>query len=105
MSRLVYADNAATTKLSETALTAMLPWLRDGYGNPSSVYRLGREARRAVDGARDQVASALGAKAEEIIFTGSATEGVNWALRGAARQFGEKGRHIITSAVEHSAVG
>ena len=104
MSRLVYADNAATTKISETALNAMLPWLRDGYGNPSSVYKLGRESRRVLDGARDQIAAALGAKPEEIIFTGSGTEAMNWALRGVALRFTEKGRHIITSAVEHNAV-
>ena len=104
MSRFVYADNAATTKLSETALTAMLPWLTEGYGNPSSVYRLGRESRRALDQARDQMAEALGAKSEEILFTGSATEAANWAIRGLAASYAEKGRHIITSAIEHNAV-
>jgi len=104
MSRFVYADNAATTKLSETALDAMLPWLGEGYGNPSSVYRKGREARRALDQARDQMAAALGAKPEEIIFTGSGTEADNWAIRGVAERLGEKGRHIISSAIEHHAV-
>ena len=104
MSRFVYADNAATTKLSEAAFTAMLPWLQEGYGNPSSVYRLGRESRRAIDQARDQMAAALGAKPEEIIFTGSGTEADNWAIRGVAENLKAKGRHIITSAIEHHAV-
>ena len=104
MSRFVYADNAATTKLSETALNAMLPWLKEGYGNPSSVYRLGRASRRALDQARDQVAAALGAKPEEIFFTGSATEANNWAIRGVCERLAEKGRHIISSAIEHNAV-
>ncbi|MCL2562994.1 MAG: cysteine desulfurase NifS [Oscillospiraceae bacterium] len=104
MSRFVYADNAATAKLSQTALDAMLPWLKEGYGNPSSVYRLGREARRALDGARDQVAAAIGAKPEEILFTGSGTEADNWAIRGLCEKLREKGRHIITSAIEHHAV-
>jgi len=104
MSHFVYADNAATTKLSETALTAMLPWLKEGYGNPSSVYRLGRESRRALDQARDQVAAALGAKPDEIFFTGSATEANNWAIRGVCERLAATGRHIITSAIEHHAV-
>ncbi|MCL2568853.1 MAG: cysteine desulfurase NifS [Oscillospiraceae bacterium] len=104
MSRFVYADNAATTKLSQTALDAMLPWLAEGYGNPSSVYRLGREARRALDQARDQVAAALGAKSEEILFTGTGTEADNWAIRSVAESKKEKGRHIISCAIEHHAV-
>jgi len=104
MSRFVYADNAATTKISETAFLAMLPWLKEGYGNPSSVYRLGREARRALDQARDQVAAAIGAKPEEIVFTGSATEANNWVIRGICERLAEQGRHIISSAIEHHAV-
>ena len=104
MARFVYADNAATTRLSKTALDHMLPWLQEGYGNPSSVYQLGRESRRALDQARDQVASALGAKPEEILFTGGGTEAANWAIRGVAKNLSAKGRHIITSAVEHHAV-
>jgi len=103
MSRFVYADNAATTKLSKSALDAMLPWLTEGYGNPSSVYKLGRASRRALDGARDQLAKALHAKPEEIVFTGSGTEANNWALRGLCAELREKGRHIISSAIEHHA--
>ncbi|MCL2828457.1 MAG: cysteine desulfurase NifS [Oscillospiraceae bacterium] len=104
MSRFVYADNAATTRLSETALSAMLPWLQEGFGNPSSVYRLGRAARRALDEARETVAAAIGAKPDEIFFTGSGTEADNWAIRGVAEILGQKGRHIITTAIEHHAV-
>ena len=104
MSRFVYADNAATTKLSKSALDAMLPWLTEGYGNPSSVYQIGRTARRALDGAREQIAGILGAKPEEIIFTGSGTEANNWALRSVCEQRREKGRHIISSAIEHHAI-
>jgi len=103
MSKFVYADNAATTKLSPAALEAMLPWLTEGYGNPSSVYKIGRASRRALDGARDQTARALNAKPEEITFTGSGTEANNWVLRGLAAQLQEKGRHIISSAIEHHA--
>lgn len=103
MSRFVYADNAATTKLSSSALDAMLPWLTDGYGNPSSVYKIGRASRRALDGARDGIARALNAKPEEIVFTGSGTEANNWALRGICAQLRDKGRHIISSAIEHHA--
>jgi len=104
MSQFVYADNAATTRLSETALAAMLPWLQDGFGNPSSVYRLGREARRTLDEAREKVAAAIGAKPDEIFFTGSGTEADNWAIRSVAETLGQKGRHIITTAIEHHAV-
>ena len=105
MSRFVYADNAATTKLSSVALEAMLPWLEVGYGNPSSVYRIGRDARRALDGSRDQVAQAIGAKSEEIVFTGSGTESNNWALRGICERLQDKGKHIITTMIEHHAIG
>ena len=105
MSRLVYADNAATTKISEHAFEAMLPWLKEGYGNPSSVYSLGRTSRRALDSAREQLANAIGAKPEEIVFTGTGTEADNWVLRQVARALQEKGRHIITTAIEHPAVG
>jgi len=103
MSRFVYADNAATTKLSKSALDAMLPWLTEGYGNPSSVYKIGRASRRALDGARDQLARAINAKPEEIIFTGSGTEANNWVLRGLCAELQKKGQHIISSAIEHHA--
>jgi cysteine desulfurase len=102
--RRVYADNAGTTALSKTALDAMMPYLTEFYGNPSAIYSVGREAKRALEGARAKVAKAVGALPEEIYFTGSGTEADNWALRGAAEIKSKKGKHIITSAVEHHAV-
>ncbi|SHI19331.1 cysteine desulfurase [Sporobacter termitidis DSM 10068] len=102
--RRVYADNAGTTALSKTALDAMMPYLTESYGNPSAIYSLGREAKKALEGARVKVAAAIGALPEEIYFTGSGTEADNWAIRGAAEKGSKKGKHIITSAIEHHAV-
>ena len=102
--RRVYADNAGTTALSKTALDAMLPYLTEHYGNPSAIYSVGREAKKALEGARMKVARAIGALPEEIYFTGSGTEADNWALRGAAEIKIKKGKHIITSAIEHHAI-
>ena len=104
MKKLVYADNAGTTPVSKTALDAMLPWLTDGFGNPSGVYSVGREAKRGLESARQTIAACLNAEAEEIFFTGCGTESDNWALRGALEKNLKQGRHIITSAIEHHAV-
>lgn len=105
MKRFVYADNAATTQISEAVLEAMLPWLKDGYGNPSSIYAKGREAGHAIEDARKKVADALGALPTEIYFTGCGSESDNWAIKGAAKKLAVKGkRHIITTAFEHHAV-
>lgn len=100
----VYMDNAATTRVSKPVLEAMLPYLTEVYGNPSSVHSFGRDARRALDHAREQVASALGAEPREIYFTGCGTESDNWAIRGGAYARKSKGKHLITSAIEHHAV-
>jgi len=100
----IYMDNAATTRVTQPVLEAMLPYLTDIFGNPSSVHGFGRDARRALDAAREQVANALGAKTSEIYFTGCGTESDNWAIRGAAYARKNKGKHIITSAIEHHAV-
>jgi len=100
----IYMDNAATTRVTEPVLQAMLPYLTDIFGNPSSVHGFGRDARKALDAARQQVADALGAKPNEIYFTGCGTEADNWAIRGAAYARKNKGKHIITSAIEHHAV-
>ena len=100
----IYMDNAATTRVTQPVLEAMLPYLTDIFGNPSSVHGFGRDARRALDNAREQVANALGAKTSEIYFTGCGTESDNWAIRGAAYARKNKGKHIITSAIEHHAV-
>ena len=97
--RFVYADNAATTPMSETAFNAMKPWLTENYGNPSSLHRKGLEAQHEVEYARNQVAGALGCKAQEIVFTSGATESTNLALCGAAAAYGRKRKNIITSAV------
>lgn len=100
----IYMDNAATTRVSKPVLEAMLPYLTEVYGNPSSIHSFGREARKALDRAREQVAAALGAQPQEIYFTGCGTESDNWAIRGGAYARKPKGRHLITSAIEHHAV-
>ncbi len=102
MSDYVYADHAATTQLREDVLEAMLPWLREGYGNASSLYKLGREARKAVENARRSVAAILGAGHNELFFNSGGTEGDNTALRGVMAC--AKGRHIVATAIEHHAV-
>ena len=100
----IYMDNAATTRITAPVLEAMMPYLTDVYGNPSSIHGFGREARRALEAARAQVAAAINAKPGEIYFTGCGTEADNWAVRGAAYAQKSKGNHIITSAIEHHAI-
>lgn len=100
----VYLDHAATTPLHPDVLTAMLPYWRDIPGNPSSIYGWGREARHALDGARDVVAQILNCRASEIIFTSGGTESDNAALLGAAFGNFDRGNHLITCAIEHHAV-
>lgn len=100
----IYTDNAATTRVSEEVLEAMLPYLTEKYGNPNSLHSAGREVRIAVDRAREQVAAAIGCEPSEIYFTAGGSESDNWAIKGAARRYGKKGRHIITSKIEHHAV-
>lgn len=100
----VYLDNAATTRVKDEVLAAMLPYYQEAYGNPSSVYALGRAARGAVERAREQVAAALSADTSEIYFTGGGTEADNWLIKGIAAANRERGAHIITSAIEHHAV-
>ncbi len=106
MNRFVYADNAATTPMSESVYEAMKPYLTECYGNPSSLYRIGREAHRAIDGARKKVAEAIGAaEPKEIIFTGGGSQADNLAIRGYVKGRSARGRkHIITSKIEHHAV-
>lgn len=105
MDRFVYLDNSATTKISERVFEAMTPYLTEHYGNPSSIYRIGREAHTAIDEAREKVAKALNAKPREIYFTGCGTESDNWAIKGAVHRLAKKGKkHIITSVFEHHAV-
>lgn len=102
--RKVYLDNAATTALSPRVLEAMLPYFTQHYGNPSSVHAFGREAKQGLDRARDQVAKALHCDPSEVIFTGCGTESDNTVLLGVAQRYGDKGKHIITTNVEHHAI-
>lgn len=101
----VYADNAATTKVSKEAVQAMMPALTELYGNPSTIYSKGREAKVALDRARGQVAAAIGCSANEVYFTSCGTESDNWAIRGIVSHYGaKKGKHIISTNIEHHAV-
>lgn len=100
----VYLDNAATTRVCEEAAQAAFHTMTEGYGNPSSTHTLGREAKSALDLARKQVANALGAKPEEVFFTSCGSESDNWAIQCGAKAMRRKGRHIVSSTVEHDAV-
>lgn len=101
----IYVDNAATTRVSDEVLAAMMPYFQEQYGNPSSIYKLGRDAQVAVETAREQVAAAIGASPVEVFFTSGGSESDNWAIRGVAKAMEGKGKkHIITSAFEHHAV-
>jgi cysteine desulfurase len=100
----IYIDHNATTPLRKEVLETMLPYLREEFGNPSSLHSLGVRARRAVESAREQVASALGAQPNDILFTGCGTESDNQAIKGVAFANRSRGDHVITSAVEHKAV-
>ena len=103
--RLIYVDNSATTPISKEVLDAMMPWLTEGYGNASSIYSKGREAGWALKGAREKIASILGAQPNEIYFTSGGSESDNWAIKGAAATMAKRGKkHIITTAFEHHAV-
>ena len=102
--RTTYFDYNATTPLDPAVRDAMLPFLGEVWGNPSSVHHVGREARARLDDARDRAAKFLGAKPSEIIFTSGGTESNNLAVLGTARSLKAKGRHLITSSVEHHAV-
>jgi cysteine desulfurase len=100
----VYLDHAATTPLAPEALEAMLPFLGDEYGNPASIYALARGARRALDDGRDTVAEVLGCRAGEVVFTSGGTESCNLAIKGVAWANSGRGRHLVTTRVEHLAV-
>ena len=102
--RRIYLDHAATTPTRPEVVKAMLPYFTDAFGNPSSIYSYGQEARGAVEEARTKVAELIGARSEEIIFTSGGTEADNYALKGAAYANERKGNHIITTSIEHHAV-
>jgi cysteine desulfurase len=99
-----YFDHAATTAVRPEVIEAMMPFFSEKYGNASSVYSIGRESKKALEEARDKVASALRAQSREIFFTGSGTEADNWAIKGIAYANRDKGNHIITTNIEHHAV-
>ena len=99
----IYADNAATTRISDEVLAAMMPFLKESFANPSSYHSAGREVRAAIENARKKIAAVIECDAAEIYFTSGGTESDNWAIRGAARLSDGK-KHIITSKIEHHAV-
>ena len=101
---MIYLDNAATTRTAPEVVEAMLPYFTEQYGNPSAIYSLGSAGKKAINGARRTIAAAIGAKPEEIYFTAGGTEADNWALKAAAECCAGKGRHIITTKIEHHAV-
>lgn len=104
MNKLIYLDNAATTKTAPEVVQAMLPWFTENYGNPSSIYSLGTESKKAVSEAKDIIAGSLGAASNEIYFTAGGSEADNWALKATAEAYASKGKHIITSKIEHHAI-
>jgi cysteine desulfurase len=104
MNKRIYLDYAATTPVKEEIFQAMKPYFTESFGNPSSVYSYGREGKQAIDTARGQIAKAIGAKTDEIFFTGGGSEADNWAIKGIAYANKNKGKHIITSNIEHHAV-
>lgn len=101
---MIYLDNAATTKTAPEVVDAMLPYFTEYYGNPSTIYSLGAASKKAVTEARETIAKALGAKSEEIYFTAGGSESDNWALKATAEAYANKGKHIITSKIEHHAI-
>lgn len=104
MNKIIYLDNAATTKTAPEVVEAMLPYFTESYGNPSSIYSFAEEPKRAVTHAREVIADSLGAKSNEIYFTAGGSESDNWAIKATAEAYESKGKHIITSKVEHHAV-
>lgn len=104
MKKMIYLDNAATTKTSPEVVEAMLPYFSEFYGNASTVYEFGGKSKEAISKARETIANAIGAKENEIYFTAGGSESDNWALKAAAEAYKEKGRHIITSKIEHHAI-
>ncbi len=104
MKQIIYLDNAATTKTAPEVVEAMLPYFSEHYGNPSSIYSLGTESKKVVSEVRESIAKSLGAANNEIYFTAGGSEADNWAIKATAEAYVQKGKHIITSAIEHHAV-
>ena len=104
MKKIIYLDNAATTQVDPKVLEAMLPFFTEYYGNPSAVYSFAETAKKAVEDAREKLAELIHAKKDEIYFTGGGSESDNWALKATAEAYGNKGKHLITSKIEHHAI-
>ena len=104
MKQIIYLDNAATMKTAPEVVKAMLPYFSEHYGNPSSIYSLGTESKKVVSEVRESIAKSLGAANNEIYFTAGGSEADNWAIKATAEAYAQKGKHIITSAIEHHAV-
>ncbi|MBQ8184995.1 MAG: cysteine desulfurase NifS [Lachnospiraceae bacterium] len=104
MKKVIYLDNAATTRTAPEVVEAMIPYFSEYYGNPSSVYGLAQESKKAVTESREAIAKALGAKSNEIYFTAGGSEADNWALKAVAEAYQSKGNHIITTKIEHHAI-
>ena len=104
MKTSIYLDNAATTRTSKEVLDEMIPYFCENFGNPSSIYEIAGRSKEALDTARKRVASVIGARPEEIYFTGSGTEADNWALKAVFEAYADKGNHIITTKIEHHAI-
>ena len=102
--KLIYLDNAATTKTAPEVVEAMLPYFTEMYGNPSSVYSFSQKSKEAITAGREKIAKTLGANPEEIYFTAGGSESDNWALKATAEAYKEKGNHIITTKIEHHAI-
>ena len=101
---MIYLDNAATTKVADSVVDAMLPYFKEYNGNASSIYQLGAKSKEALDESREYIAGTLGAKTNEIYFTAGGSESDNWALKATAEAYASKGKHIITSKIEHHAI-
>ncbi len=104
MEKLIYLDNAATTALKLEVFEAMKPYFLENYSNPNSIYTFAQQSKKAVDEARETIAGLIGAKTNEIYFTAGGSESDNWAIKGCAEAFASKGKHIITTKIEHHAV-
>ena len=104
MKRMIYLDNAATTRTAPEVVNAMVPYFSELYGNPSSIYGIAARSKEAITSSRETIAGILGAKTEEIYFTAGGTESDNWALKAAYEAYKGKGNHIITTKIEHHAI-
>lgn len=104
MNKVIYLDNAATTKVHKEVVEAMTPYFTEYYGNPSAIYSFAAEANKAVSEARETIAKLIGAKSDEIYFTAGGSESDNWALKATAEAYANKGKHIITTTIEHHAI-